>query len=52
MILKVPSAVLPDSFNYVVNSELPDYGLIKLIEVTDLIPDERIEDILKRYKGK
>ena len=52
IILKVPSAVLPDSFNYVVNSELPDYGLIKLIEVTDLIPDERIEDILKRYKGK
>jgi RES domain-containing protein len=49
LILKVPSAVLPDSFNYVVNSELPDYRLIKLIEATDLVPDDRIEEILKRY---
>lgn len=24
----------------------------KLIDVTDLVPDERIEDILKKYSGK
>lgn len=52
MILKVPSAVLPESYNYVINTELADYPLIKLIEITDLVPDERIEDILKRYSKK
>ena len=52
MILKVPSAVLPDSFNYVINTEFSDYGLVRLIEVTDLVPDDRIEDILKRYSRK
>lgn len=52
MILKVPSAVLPESYNYVINTELSDYGLVKLIEVTDLVPDDRIADILKRYPRK
>jgi RES domain-containing protein len=52
MVLKVPSAVLPESFNYVINTEHPDYALIKLIATTELIPDERIEDILKKYSGK
>jgi RES domain-containing protein len=52
MILKVPSAVLPEAFNYVINCEFPDYGVIKLIETTDLVPDDRIEDILKKYKKK
>ena len=52
MILKVPSAVLPDAYNYVINIEFSDYSLVKLIEVTDLVPDDRIEDILKRYSGK
>ena len=52
MILKVPSTVLPDSYNYVVNTEFSDYGVVKLIEATDLVPDDRIEDILKRYPRK
>ena len=43
MILKVPSAVLPDAYNYVINTEFSDYTLV---------PDDRIEDILKRYSGK
>ena len=49
MVLKVPSAVLPEGFNYIINSEFSDYGLIKLIAITDLVPDDRIEDILKKY---
>ena len=52
MVLKVPSAVLPEAFNYVINSEFSDYGMIKLITTTDLMPDERIEDILKKYPKK
>jgi len=48
LVLKVPSAVLPESFNYMINADSPDFGMIQLIAVTDLIPDERIEDILKK----
>ena len=52
MVLKVLSAVLPEAFNYVINSEFSDYGMIKLITTTDLVPDERLEDILKKYPEK
>jgi RES domain-containing protein len=49
MVLKVPSAVLPEAFDYVINAEFSDYGMIRLIATTDLVPDERIDDILKKY---
>ena len=52
MVLKVPSAVLPEANNYVINSEFSDYASVKLIGTTDLIPDDRIEDILKKYPKK
>lgn len=51
-ILKVPSAVLPDAFNYVINTIHPDYKKIKLVDSTDLVPDQRIEDILKKHSDK
>jgi RES domain-containing protein len=51
-ILKVPSSVLPESNNYVLNPEHPDYIRIKLAGVTNLVPDERIEEILKKYSKK
>jgi len=47
-LLKVPSAVLPQSFNYVINAEHPDFKKIKLVNVVPLIPDERIEAILRK----
>jgi len=49
LVLKVPSAVLPESFNYVIHAEHKDYKLVKLIRTTELVPDDRIEEILKRY---
>jgi RES domain-containing protein len=49
-ILKVPSAVLPESYNYVLNATHPDCKKIKLLKTTDLIPDERIEDLLKKRR--
>lgn len=49
-VLKVPSAVLQECFNYVINTQQQDYTNIKLTGVTNLVPDERIEDILKKYK--
>jgi len=46
-ILKVPSAVLQESFNYVLNASHPKFSLVKIAAVTLLTPDEPIEDILK-----
>ncbi|WP_442587878.1 RES family NAD+ phosphorylase [Pedobacter sp. AW31-3R] len=50
-ILKVPSAILPGSFNYVINTLHPDFKQLHILAVTDLVPDERIEDILKKYQS-
>jgi RES domain-containing protein len=51
-VLKVPSAVLTTNFNYVINTLHPDFKQIKLIDVSDLVPDDRIEDLLKKYSHK
>ena len=50
LLLKVPSAVIPESFNYVINAAHPEYKKVRLIEIRNLIPDERIEEILKKYR--
>lgn len=50
LVLKVPSAVLPEASNYVINSTHEDFKKVKLAGTTDLVPDERIEDILKKYR--
>jgi len=49
-LLKVPSAVLPESANYVLHSLHDDFKRITLIGTTELVPDERIEALLKNYK--
>jgi len=49
-VLKAPSAVLPECFNYVLNAEHAAYHRIKLVETVNLVPDKRIEAILKKYK--
>lgn len=49
-VLQVPSAVLPEAHNYVMNSTHPDFAKIRLVSSIPLIPDERIEDILKKYR--
>lgn len=49
-VLKVPSAVLPECSNYVINTQQPSYKKIKLTGITDLVPDKRIEDLLKKYR--
>lgn len=51
-ILKVPSAVLPEAYNYVINTMHVDYKKVQLLATTDLVPDERIEAILKEYHRK
>lgn len=49
-VLKVPSVILPSSYNYVLNTKHKDFAAIKIVRITDLVPDERIEEILKKYR--
>lgn len=48
--LKVPSAVVPENHNIVLNTFHKDYSKVKLIDVLDFIPDERLEAIIKQYQ--
>lgn len=48
--LKVPSAVMPEAFNYVINTMHADYKNVELVGSTNLVPDPRIEEILKKYQ--
>ncbi|QOW09355.1 RES domain-containing protein [Kaistella flava (ex Peng et al. 2021)] len=48
--LKVPSAVVPENFNVVINTLHPAYKKVKLIDILGFYPDERLELILKKYK--
>ena len=47
--LKVPSAVMPEAFNYMINTLHREYSKVELVEVTNLVPDPRIDNILKKY---
>lgn len=47
LLLKVPSSVLPFNYNYLINMQHPESKWVKLKAITDLMPDHRIEDILK-----
>jgi RES domain-containing protein len=47
VVLKIPSAILADSYNIVINTTHKDFKFIKLIDTSVLIPDYRIEEILK-----
>jgi RES domain-containing protein len=49
-VIKVPSAVLPEAFNYVLNTMHLDFSTIKLLQTTELVPDGRIEELLKSYR--
>jgi len=49
LILKAPSSVLPENYNYIINTTHSDFKKVKLIDVVDYEPDERLEKILKKY---
>jgi RES domain-containing protein len=49
-VLKVPSAVVTQCSNYVFNAQHAGYQRIKVIGVTELVPDSRIDELLKTYK--
>ncbi|MCG2792547.1 MAG: RES family NAD+ phosphorylase [Weeksellaceae bacterium] len=48
--LQVPSAVVPENHNVVINTYHKDFKKVKLIDTLDFVPDQRLEDIIKEYK--
>jgi hypothetical protein len=50
LVLKVPSAVLSVCFNYVVNAMHPGFSGVKLIALTPLMPDLRIDELIKKAR--
>ncbi|GAA0559581.1 RES family NAD+ phosphorylase [Chitinophaga japonensis] len=46
-VMKVPSAIVPLEYNYVLNVNHADFSKVKLIDVAGFIPDPRIEAMLK-----
>lgn len=48
--LKVPSSLLPENHNFVINTTHPDFKKVKLIDVLDYEPDDRLEELLKKYR--
>lgn len=48
--LKVPSAVVPENWNVVINTFHQDFKKVKLIDVLDFEQDDRLEQIIKQYK--
>lgn len=45
-VLKVPSAVIPTEFNYVLNTRHPDFKQIRLIEAVPFFFDKRLYEAL------
>ncbi|MDP9047481.1 MAG: RES family NAD+ phosphorylase [Bacteroidota bacterium] len=50
-VLKVPSAIVVQSYNYVLHAQHTDYSGIRVAGVTELVPDARIDELLKSYKN-
>lgn len=48
-VLKVPSAVITQCYNYAINTLHSDYKKVEVVGVTELVPDARIDDLLKKY---
>ena len=51
-VLKVPSAVVPQEYNYILNTLHADFKHIKLIDTLAFFADRRIDDIIQKYGGK
>lgn len=47
--LRVPSAVVPENQNVVINTLHKDYKKVKLIETLNFTPDDRLEEVIKRH---
>ncbi len=43
-VLKVPSSIVPQEFNYLINPNHPDFNTIKVVNVTKMIFDTRFKN--------
>lgn len=48
--IKVPSAVVMENCNIVINTLHPDYTRVKLLDVLDFYPDSRLEDLMREHR--
>ena len=46
LILKVPSAIIPDEYNYVIKTTSPKINRIIIKDIKPFVPDVRLENIL------
>lgn len=49
-VFKVPSAIIPQEYNFILNTFHSDFSKISIVEVGSFLPDDRIEKILKYWK--
>jgi RES domain-containing protein len=42
-ILKIPSTIIPEEFNFILNPEHPEFAKFKILEIADFIYDLRIK---------
>lgn len=47
LVLKVPSAIIPDEYNYIIKTTSSKINRIIIKDVKPFVPDERLENILK-----
>ena len=51
-ILRVPSAIVPQEYNYILNTEHPDFKKIITVDVLPLYADSRIDELITKYQNK
>ncbi len=51
-VLRVPSAVVPQEYNYIINTSHPAFKHIKLIDALPFFADKRIDEIITKYTPK
>lgn len=42
-VIKIPSAIIPEEYNYILNPKHPDASLFKIVEIRDFVYDIRIK---------
>ncbi|MGA9212538.1 RES family NAD+ phosphorylase [Kaistella sp.] len=50
LVLRAPSSVIPEDYNLIINTTHIDFKKVKLIDILDYEPDERLEKLLKKYQ--
>jgi RES domain-containing protein len=47
-VLKVPTVVTSEEYNFIINPEHPDFGSVRIVESFAFTLDDRIEKLLQR----